>query len=66
MLYGETFAGRIEAAVDRKAGALVVKNIWYEPGVRRTKKLAAAIDGAVKRLARFNECGSVEWVGESD
>ena len=40
ILWGEDFIGRIEAAVDRKSGVLLVKNIWYEPGVRQTKKLA--------------------------
>lgn len=59
MLYGDRLVGRIEAAADRKAGALVVKNIWYEDGVRRTKKLAAAIDGAVRRLAKLNDCTGI-------
>ena len=59
MLYGDRLVGRIEAAADRKAGALVVKNIWYEDGVRHTKKLAAAIDGAVRRLAKLNDCAGI-------
>ena len=56
MVYGEKLAGRIEAAADRKAETLVVKNIWYEEGIRQTKKLNAALDAAVRRLARFNDC----------
>ncbi|MBR7081761.1 MAG: winged helix DNA-binding domain-containing protein, partial [Oscillospiraceae bacterium] len=60
MIYGDRFAGRIEAAADRKTGTLIVRNVWYEDGVRRTKKLAAAVDGAVKRLAKFNGCGVIE------
>ena len=59
MLYGEKMAGRIEAATDRKAQTLVVKNIWYEAGVRQTKKLDAAVDAAVGRLARFNDCSRI-------
>ena len=59
MLYGEKMAGRIEAAADRKAQTLVVKNIWYEAGVRQTKKLDAAVDAAVGRLARFNDCSRI-------
>ena len=61
MLYGDRFAGRIEAAADGKSGTLAVRNIWYEDGVRQTKKLAQAIEGAVGRLAKFNDCGKVEW-----
>lgn len=60
MLWGDRFIGRIEAAVDRKTGTLTVRNIWYEDGIRRTKKLAGALDGAVRRLAKLNDCGRIE------
>ena len=56
MVYGEKMAGRIEAAADRKAETLVIKNIWFEPGIRQTKKLNAAVDAAIRRLAKFNDC----------
>ena len=59
MLYGEKMAGRIEAAADRKAETLVIKNIWYEPGIRQTKKLNAAVDAAIGRLAKFNDCSRI-------
>ena len=64
VVYGEGFAGRIEAAADRKNGRLVVKNVWYEPGVRPTKKLLGRLDSAVARLARFNGCR--EWDSPAD
>ncbi len=60
MLYGDRFAGRIEAAAERKTNALIVKNVWFETGVRRTKKLASALDQAVGRLAKLNECEAIE------
>ena len=59
MLCGDRFIGRIEAAADRKAGTLVVKNVWYEPRVRPTKKLAHALDGAIARLAKLNNMKQV-------
>ena len=59
MLYGEKMIGRIEAAADRKADTLVIKNIWYESGIRQTKKLNAAIDAAIRRLAKFNDCSRI-------
>ena len=61
VLRGESFIGRIEAVADRKAGTLDVRHFWPEPGVRQTKKLAGEIEGAVKRLARFNGCGKIEY-----
>ncbi|MBR6322887.1 MAG: YcaQ family DNA glycosylase, partial [Lachnospiraceae bacterium] len=39
LLYGEHFIGRIEAIPDRKSGVLSVRGLWWEPGVRQTKKL---------------------------
>ncbi|NLD83978.1 MAG: winged helix-turn-helix domain-containing protein, partial [Clostridiales bacterium] len=54
MLWGDRFIGRIEAAADRKMHALIVKNVWYESGVRQTKGLARALDRAIIRLAKLN------------
>ncbi len=50
----------MEAAADRKNGVLRVKNVWYEPGVRQTKKLQAAMEKTIRRFAEFNECARVE------
>ncbi len=56
MLYGDRLIGRIEPKADRKAKTLSVLNLWYEPGVRPTKKLTGLIDRSVRRLAEFNGC----------
>ena len=56
MVYGDRFVGRIEPKADRKTKALTVSNVWFEPGVRQTKKLVGQVDRAVQRLAKFNEC----------
>ena len=60
VLYGDGFAGRVEAVADARAGTLKVRNLWLEPGVRRTKKLETALAGCLKRFARFNHCKTVE------
>ena len=59
MVYGERFAGRVEAVRDEKADALRVKHVWLEDGVKRTKKLDAAVHSAMRRLAKFNGCRAV-------
>ena len=59
MLYGQDLIGRIEAIADRKANTLVIRNIWYEPKVRQTKKLANMLDMSCRRLAKFNEVAGV-------
>ncbi len=56
LLYGEQFVARIEAVCDRRQGILIVKNIWYEDGVRQTKRMQQAIDRCLKRFAGFNDC----------
>ena len=61
LLWGEGFAGRVEAVADAQAGALRVQSIWLEDGVRRTKALDAALAGCMKRLARLNGCEGVVW-----
>ena len=65
MLYGQNLVGRIEAAVDRNDKTLIVKNIWFEPNVRLTKELEGLIASAILRLARFNDCSSIEGLQEA-
>lgn len=59
VLYGERFVGRIEAVADKKTGVLTVKRIWFEEGVRQTKKIFSAIDQCIRRFAKFNECTDI-------
>ncbi len=56
ILYGDRFIGRIEPRAERKAKILSVQNIWFETGVRKTKKLSGLIDRSLRRLAAFNDC----------
>jgi len=56
MLNGDRLIGRIEPKADKKSKTLTVRNLWFEPGVRQTKKLSGLIDKAVQRLAKFNDC----------
>jgi len=58
MLYGEGFAGRIEATVDRKTKTLNVKHIWYEEGFKQSKAFKKEEDNCINRLAKFNGCTS--------
>jgi len=59
VLYGDRFAGRIDASAERKKGILRVKGLWWEPGVRQTKKLQTALNQTLKRFARFNDCQKI-------
>ncbi|MDO5436425.1 MAG: crosslink repair DNA glycosylase YcaQ family protein [Clostridia bacterium] len=59
ILYGDRFAGRIEAVPDRAEGILRVKGLWWEPGIRQTKALNAALERALGNFAAFNDCAAV-------
>ena len=60
LLYGDRLIGRIEVVNERKTKTLVVKNIWFEDGVRQTKKLQMELDKCLRRFAEFNECNEIE------
>lgn len=54
LLYGESLIGRAEIIAERKARKLVVKNIWYENGIKPTKQLRAALNNCFQDFALFN------------
>ena len=62
ILSGDRFVGRIEAVPDRKEKVLMVKGLWWEPGIRQTKKLNKELDKTLIRFARFNDCEGVSIV----
>lgn len=59
VLHGSRMVGRVEALNDRRKKRLVVKNLWFEEGVRRTNALDRALERCLARFARFNGCTDV-------
>ncbi|MNT32575.1 hypothetical protein D3C72_1684670 [compost metagenome] len=59
LLYGESFVGRAEVIAERKTGTLVVKNIWYENGIKSTKQLRIALNECFQKFALFNGCVTI-------
>ncbi len=62
ILYGDRFIGRIDAAADRKEGILRVKGLWWEQGVRSTKKLNALLERTLRSFGKFNDCQNIEMM----
>ena len=56
ILFGDRFVGRIEVVPDRKNKILEVKGLWWEEGVRITKKLDKALERTLNDFAKFNDC----------
>ena len=64
ILFGDRFIGRIEPAADRRNSVLRVKGLWWEPDVRQTKKIQAALGKTLRNFAAFNLCGEIRMEGE--
>ena len=50
ILYGDRFVARFEPARDKKSGALIVRNWWWEPGVNPGKRMQSALFDCFKRF----------------
>jgi uncharacterized protein YcaQ len=61
ILDGDRLIGRLHPKADRGAGTLVVKGVWWEKGVRETKRLAGRLDEALWQFAAFNGVERVEF-----
>ncbi|XEC92634.1 winged helix-turn-helix domain-containing protein [Paenibacillus tarimensis] len=53
VLYGDRFVARFEPGRDKKTGALVVKNWWWEPGVKQTEELLVEIGRCFQRFMQY-------------
>ena len=62
ILSGDRFVGRIEAVPDRKEKVLTVKGLWWEPGIRQSKKLNKELEKTLIRFSGFNDCEGVSIV----
>ena len=60
ILLGERFIGRIDCSADRKNGILLVNGLWWEPGIRETKKLQNELERTLRRFCKFNDCQRAE------
>lgn len=53
ILEGSRFIGRLDPKLHRSRGALEVKGLWWEPGIRPTKVRQKRLEAALARLAAF-------------
>jgi hypothetical protein len=60
LLFGDRFVARLEVVCDRRQQTMIVKNIWFEEGIRRSKQLQQAISSCLYRFAAFNDCQRVD------
>lgn len=51
LLQGDRLIGRVDPALDRAKGLLEIRRVWWEPGVRATKRRVALLEAEVARLS---------------
>jgi uncharacterized protein YcaQ len=60
ILEGERLVGRLDPKLDRDRGALEVRGLWWEPGVRPTRARQRRLDAALARLTSWLGASRVE------
>jgi uncharacterized protein len=63
LLDGDRFLARVDPALDREGGRLLVHTVTPEDGIRPDRSTAATLAGAVHELARWLGADSVEVTG---
>jgi uncharacterized protein len=59
VLYGDRFVARFEPGWDKRTKTLVVKNWWWEPGIKQTEKLKDELRKCFKQFAEFLEAEGI-------
>lgn len=53
VLYGDRFVARFEPGRDKKKGALIIKNWWWEPGATPSKRMQSDLCQCFKRFLGY-------------
>jgi uncharacterized protein len=53
VLYGDRFIARFEPGRDKKNGALIIKNWWWEPDIHPTKKMYSSLNLCFRHFAEY-------------
>ncbi len=55
ILYGDRFVARFEPVRDTKSNSLLIKNWWWEEGVKQSARMHAELQRCIKRFMNFLE-----------
>ena len=53
ILYGDRFVARFEPGRDKKSGALVIKNWWWEPGTSPSQEMRSELRRCFRRFLGY-------------
>lgn len=60
VLYGDRFVARFEPGREKSSGAIVIKNWWWEPGIKRTKKMEKDLRSCFKEFMGYLGSESIQ------
>jgi hypothetical protein len=60
ILYGDRFIARFEPGWDKSCNTMIIKNWWWEPGVRQNKKMQNALQQCFKHFLRYLETDNLQ------
>jgi len=63
LLHGDRFVARVDSAVDRERGRLVLNAVHAEDGTRPARELGPVVAGAIRELAAWLGVETVELTG---
>ncbi len=66
VLYGENFIARCELVCDRKNKALIIKNIWFEDGVKVNKTVKNELKKAYNRFMNFHKLDHIKFENNTE
>ena len=59
VLYGSTFVARFEPIIDKENNKLIIKNWWWEPGIKVNAKMRKELQLSIERFADFTGAQSL-------
>lgn len=62
LLEGDKVIGRIDMCANKKANALQVKRVWWEPKIRPSTARMARLNAEMVRQTRLGGVANVEWL----
>ena len=65
ILYGDRFVARFEPGSDKKNGTLIIKNWWWEPGVKQSARMHAAIRHCFKQFLNYFGADTLQIEGKA-
>lgn len=55
ILYGNNFVARFEPVLDKNSRTLIIRNWWWEPGIKVTSKMRKKLQQCIKSFMEFTE-----------